>query len=90
MYFLILNVICVYIYNTITLKTLAADGKQKRIINVNVIPAVSALLLSVTHYVSTNVCTVFKWQQLDVARKWTRCTFEDFLLFLHLPIINTL
>lgn len=71
---------CVFIYITITLKTLAADGKQKRIINGNVIPVVSALPLSITHYINTKVCIVFKWQQLGVARKWTRCSLEDFSL----------
>lgn len=57
-------------------ETSATDGKQKRIINVNVIQVVSALHLSTTCYITTNVCTVFKWQQ--IVRKWGRCTFEDF------------
>lgn len=61
-------------------ETSATDGKQKRIINVNVIQVVSALLLSTTRYVTTNVCTVFKWQQIDIVRKWARCTFKDFSL----------
>lgn len=65
--------ICYYFF-----ETSAADGKQKRIINVNVIQVVSALLLSITRYITTNVCSVFKWQQLDIVRKWARCTFEDF------------
>lgn len=67
-------------YTTITLKTLATDGEQKRIINANVTAVVSALLLSITHYISANVCTVFKRQQSDIARKWTRCTLEDLSL----------
>lgn len=62
------------------MKTLEADDRQKRTMNANVTPVVSALLLSITHYISTNICTVFKWQQLDIARKWTRCTFEGFLV----------
>lgn len=61
-------------------ETSAADGKQKRIINVNVIQVVSALLLSITRYITTNVCSVFKWQQLDIVREWARCTFVDFSL----------
>lgn len=73
--------VCLYIFITITLKTLAEDGKQKRIMNMNVVPVVSALLLSFTHCISTNVCTVFKRQQLDIARKWKRYTFEDFFFF---------
>lgn len=27
---------------------------------------------SVLHYISANVCTVFKWWQLDIARNWTK------------------
>lgn len=61
-------------------ETSAAGGKQKRIINVNVIQVVSALLLSITCYITINVCTVFKWQQLDIVRKWARCVSEDFSL----------
>lgn len=61
-------------------ETPAADGKQKRIKNVNVIQVVGALLLSVTPYITTNVCTMFKWQQWDIVRKWARYTFEDFSL----------
>lgn len=48
--------------------------------NVNVTPVISALLFSITHFVSSNICTVFKRQQLDIARRWTRCTFEGFLV----------
>lgn len=71
-------------------ETSATDGKQKRIINANVILVVSALLLSTTRYVITNVCTVFKRQQIDIVTKWARYTFEDFFLGFVFPIIRTL
>lgn len=76
--------ICYYFF-----ETSAADGKQKRIINVNVIQVVSALLLSITRYITTNVCSVFKWQQLDI-ENGQDVPLKISLLVLYLPIIRTL
>lgn len=32
------------------------------------------------HHMLHYVCSVFKWQQLDIVRKWAGCTFDDFSL----------